>query len=64
MKRKNSLLIVDFQQDFEIDLSIQNVANFEVEYQFGKDHLGFKGTDKVTVKREDCYLLNFPKIIS
>lgn len=63
IKRNNSLFIVDFKKDFDIDFEIP-FANFEVDYQFGKDHLGFKGTDKVNIKEGDCYLLNFPKIIS
>lgn len=63
IRRKNSLFVVDFKQDFEIEFDVP-FANFEVDYQFGKDYLGFKGTDKVTIKQGDCYLLNFPKIIS
>lgn len=43
------MFIVDFKQDFEIEFDVP-YANFEVDYQFGKDHLGFKGTDKVTIK--------------
>ena len=63
IRRNNSLFIVDFKKDFETEFDVP-FANFEVDYQFGKVHLGFKGTDKVTIKQGDCYLLNFPKIIS
>lgn len=48
ISRNNSLFIVDFKLDFKINFDEPN-ANFVVDYQFGKSHFGFKGTDKVTI---------------
>lgn len=63
IKKKNSLFILDFKEDLQIQEDF-SFCRFEVEYVFFRDHLEFKGLDEVTIKPDEIYLLNFPKIIT
>jgi hypothetical protein len=64
VKRDNSLFVLDFSEDLQLELDPMTQGRFELEYQFGEATLGFKGKDEVPFRRYDSYLLNFPKVIS
>lgn len=63
IRKKNSLFILDFREDLQIKEEF-NFCRYEVEYQFEREHLEFKGLDDVTIQPNEIYLLNFPKIIT
>ena len=64
VSRENTLFLVDIGKDLRLDGWDFDLLRLEIEYRFGEEYLGFVGTTDVTLKKEDMFLLNFPKIVT